>query len=96
MPVRCPHCGSAERQVNNGFNRTGSRRLRCQPCRRDYTPDPHPPGYDGETRAAALRLYLEGHGVREVARALGVNHQTIANWLNLLLRQIREHRTTED
>ena len=88
----CPYCGSAERQVRCGFNRTGSRRLRCQPCRRQYTPEPHPPGYDGETRAAALRLYLEGHGVREVARQLGVNHQTIANWLNLLRRQLRAAR----
>lgn len=76
-----------------GFNRTGSQRLLCRPCRRQYTPDPHPPGYDGETRAEALSLYLEGHGVREVARRLGVNHQTVANWLNLIRRQLRAHNT---
>lgn len=92
----CPYCGSAERQVRCGFNRTGSQRLRCQPCRRQYTPEPHPPGYDGQTRAAALRLYLEGHGVRETARRLGVNHQSVANWLNLLRRQLRANKRTGD
>jgi transposase-like protein len=78
---QCPHCQSAERQVKSGFNRTGSQRLQCQSCRRQYTPEPNPLGYDDKTREAALRLYLEGNGFRRIGRLLRVNHQTVANWV---------------
>ena len=88
----CPYCRSAERQVKSGFNRTGTQRIQCQPCRRQYTPQPRPLGWDGETRAAAIRLYLEGNGVRRIGRLLGVNHQSVANWINLLRAQLRVGR----
>ena len=79
---QCPHCQSTERQVKSGFNRTGSQRLQCQSCRRQYTPRPNPLGYDEKTREAALKLYLEGNGLRRIGRLLGVNHQSVANWVN--------------
>jgi transposase-like protein len=78
---QCPHCQSAERQVKSGFNRTGSQRLQCQTCRRQYTPEPNPLGCDEKTREAALKLYLEGNGLRRIGRLLSVNHQTVANWV---------------
>ena len=78
---QCPHCRSAERQVKSGFNRTGSQRLQCQACRRQYTPAPNPLGYDDKTREAALKLYLEGNGFRRIGRLLSVNHQSVANWV---------------
>ena len=78
---QCPHCESTERQVKSGFNRTGSQRLQCQACRRQYTPRPNPLGYDEKTREAALKLYLEGNGFRRIGRLLGVNHQSVANWV---------------
>ncbi len=78
---QCPHCHSAERQVKAGFNRTGSQRLQCQTCRRQYTPAPNPLGYDEKTKEAALKLYLEGNGFRRIGRLLGVNHQAVANWV---------------
>ena len=78
---QCPHCHSAERQVKSGFNRTGTQRLQCQSCRRQYTPAPNPLGYDEKTREAALKLYLEGNGFRRIGRLLSVNHQSVANWV---------------
>ena len=86
---QCPHCRSTERQVKSGFNRTGSQRLQCQACRRQYTPDPLPLGYDEKTRVAALKLYLEGNGFRRIGRLLGVNHQSVANWVNAAHAQLR-------
>jgi transposase-like protein len=79
---QCPHCRSAERQVKSGFNRTGTQRLQCQACRRQYTPAPNPLGYDDQTREQALKLYLEGNGFRRIGRLLSVNHQSVANWVN--------------
>ncbi|HEX8557858.1 MAG TPA: hypothetical protein VF668_07160 [Pyrinomonadaceae bacterium] len=85
---QCPYCQSAERQVKSGFNRTGSQRLQCQSCRRQYTPAPLPLGYDEKTREAALKLYLEGNGFRRIGRLLSVNHQTVANWVNAAHAQL--------
>jgi transposase-like protein len=86
---QCPHCRSAERQVKCGFNRTGTQRLQCQACRRQYTPAPNPLGYDDRTREAALKLYLEGNGLRRIGRLLSVNHQSVANWVNAAHAQLK-------
>jgi len=77
----CPYCQVTERQVKAGFNRTGSQRLQCQGCRRQYTPEPRPLGYSTATREMALKLYLEGNGFRRIARLLSVNHQSVVNWV---------------
>ena len=76
----CPHCHDRDRQVKAGRTRTGSQRFQCQLCRRQYTPDPKPLGYDHKTRETALKLYVEGNGIRRIGRLLSVNHQTVANW----------------
>jgi len=89
---QCPHCRSTERQVKSGFNRTGSQRLQCQSCRRQYTPAPLPLGYDDQTREAALKLYLEGNGFRRIGRLLGVNHQSVANWVNAAHARLKAQR----
>jgi transposase-like protein len=86
---QCPHCRSTERQVKSGHNRTGSQRLQCQSCRRQYTPRPNPLGYDDKTKEAALKLYLEGNGLRRIGRLLGVNHQSVANWVTAAHARLR-------
>ena len=86
---QCPYCHSAERQVKSGFNRTGSQRVQCQSCRRQYTPRPNPLGYADKTREAALKLYLEGNGFRRIGRLLSLNHQSVANWVNSAHTQLR-------
>ncbi|HZH30044.1 MAG TPA: hypothetical protein VEY11_04720 [Pyrinomonadaceae bacterium] len=65
-----------------GFNRTGSQRYQCQLCRRAYTPQPLPLGYNDKTREQAIKLYLEGNGFRRIGRLLSVNHQSVANRVN--------------
>ncbi len=91
---QCPHCRSAERQVKSGFNRTGTQRLQCQACRRQYTPAPNPLGYDDKTREAALKLYLEGNGFRRIGRLLSVNHQSVANWVTAAHAQLKARHPT--
>ena len=89
---QCPYCRSSERQVKSGFNRTGTQRLQCQSCRRQYTPVPNPLGYDDKTREQALKLYLEGNGLRRIGRLLWVNHQSVANWVNAAHARLRAKR----
>lgn len=80
--TRCPHCSSSEQQTKSGHTRTGSQRYRCKECQRIYTPDPKPLGYPEETKREAVRLYLEGTNFRRIGRVLGVNHQSVVNWVN--------------
>ena len=51
-------------------------------CQRIYTPEPKPLGYPEETKREAVRLYLEGTNFRRIGRVLGVNHQSVVNWVN--------------
>jgi transposase-like protein len=82
---KCTHCTSSEQQIKSGHTRTtrtGSQRYKCKECRRFYAPEPKPLGYPEETRREAVRLYLEGTNFRRIGRVLGVNHQSIINWVN--------------
>jgi transposase-like protein len=88
MSVQCPYCSSKEDQVKAGFNQTGSQRYKCKPCGRHYTPKPKPHGYSEEVRLQAVRLYLEGNSLRSIGRVLGVNHQSVANWVNAHAEQL--------
>src|SRR3954470_14476862 len=78
----CPCCGQTERVVKAGLNGTGSQRLRCQSCRRYFTPNPKPMGYDQATREMAGRLYLEGNSFRAIGRLLSVHYVSVINWVN--------------
>ena len=55
--------------------------MRCKRCGCRYTPVPRDHGYDEEVRLQALTLRLEGISLREIARLLDVNHQSVANWI---------------
>ena len=80
--IQCPHCSSSEQQTKSGHTKTGSQRYKCRECQRIYTPDPKPLGYPEETKREAVRLYLEGTNFRRIGRVLGVNHQSVINWVN--------------
>ena len=79
--AQCPHCGSDKRQTKAGRTATGSAPRHCVACDKDYTPDPKPQGYLPQTRKQALALVLEGMSLRAAARTVGVNPQSVANWL---------------
>ncbi len=77
----CPFCARTTGQVKAGRNPSGSQRYLCKPCRRRYTPERQPQGYDEQVRRQAVRLYIDGMNLRRIARQLGVVHQTVANWV---------------
>ncbi len=76
----CKHCGSSE-LIKAGFNPSGSQRYSCKTCQRTSTLSPSQNGYDAQTRIRALRLYIDGTGLRATARQLGVSPQSVANWV---------------
>ncbi len=85
---KCPYCQASERQVKNGWNSSGSQRMRCQICKRNHTPEPKPNGYEESVRTQALRMVSEGMSLRAVGRVLGVSPQSVANWLRAHAAQL--------
>jgi transposase-like protein len=54
----------------------------CEGCRRYFTPQPKPNGYDNALREQAVKLYLEGMSFRAVGRHLGIHYGSVVNWVN--------------
>ena len=79
---RCPHCQRTKRQVRAGFNTSGSQRYKCEFCKRRYTPEPNENSYPHAIRQQAVQLYVDGMNFRRIGRTLGVNHQSVINWVN--------------
>lgn len=79
---QCPHCQATEEQTTYGRTQRGSHRYKCRHCARVYTPDPLPLGSGDEVKREAVRLYLEGTDFRRIGRILGVNQQSVINWVN--------------
>ena len=77
----CPSCQS-ETLVKAGKNASGSQRYQCKHCKGYVTPAPKPKGHAPSLQTMALKLYLEGNGLRRIGRLLGVAHQTVTNWIN--------------
>lgn len=82
LPLACPTCGATTKQHRAGKNATGTARRECCHCGRTYTPEPKTQGYDLEVRRQALKLYVDGTNFRRIARHLGVNPQSVANWVD--------------
>jgi transposase-like protein len=70
------------RQIKVGKNRSGSQRYGCKICGEKYTPAPNLNGYPEDLHKQAILLCLDGQTFRSIARKLGVNHQTVVNWIN--------------
>jgi len=79
---RCPHCEATADQTIYGRTKRGSRRYKCRAYQRFYAPEPLPLGYGDDVKREAVRLYLEGANFRRIGRVLGVNHQSVINWVD--------------
>jgi transposase-like protein len=78
--LKCPYC-QTETLVKTGFNRSGSQRYRCKACKRYTTLTPKVNGHLCDDHEQALKLYLEGNGLRRIGRLRHVVHQTVSNWI---------------
>ena len=79
--MKCPSCGNEERQHKIGKTKAGSQRYRCYVCHRSYTPEKKAAGYSQAIRRKAIQLYVDGMNLRRIGRQLGINPQTVANWV---------------
>ena len=85
---KCPYCERSEQQIKAGRTKAGSQRYHCKVCQRTYTPEPKAMGYPEAVRQQAVKLVADGVNYRRAARQLGVNHQSVINWVNAAVAQL--------
>jgi transposase-like protein len=78
--MKCPKCEAKQQQQKNGKTSAGSQRYRCYSCGSSYTPEKKNQGYGKALRQKAIKMYIDGSGLRRTGRQLGIHHQTVANW----------------
>ena len=78
--MKCKWCGSMT-TVLDGKNPSGSQRCLCKACQRYFTPIAIRIDYEDDLKVVALRHYVDGNNYRRTGRQLGINHQTIVNWV---------------
>jgi transposase-like protein len=78
--MKCPKCEETRHQHKIGKTKAGSQRIRCYSCGCSYTPKKKVQGYDQALRQKAIKMYVDGAGLRRTGRQLGVHHQSVANW----------------
>ena len=78
---QCPKCGSVEKQVNAGYNRSGSQRCVCNLCNHKYTPSPKTRTYSEEAQKQALKIYYSGVSARGVGKIMGMSKANVLNWI---------------
>jgi transposase-like protein len=88
--MNCPKCEQKERQYKNGKTKAGSQRYRCHYCGHSYTPEKKVQGYGQAFRQKAIKMYIDGAGLRRTGRQLGIHHQTVANWAKEEAEQLPE------
>jgi transposase-like protein len=87
--MHCPKCRCVE-AVKNG-TKNQKQRYKCKNCGCNYTQSSLsriPP----ETKANAIKLYLEGVGFRGIERLTGIAHSTVISWVNKLGVEIERLR----
>jgi len=83
VAVQCPACGSEE-VVKYGRQPNGEQRYRCnnRDCaRRIFLLQYHNTGWVPEVKQQMVEMTLNGSGVRDTARVLGVSPTTVLSTL---------------
>ena len=78
--MNCPECDS-ERIRKNGF-RHGKQNHKCKDCGRQFVANPQTHrGYSDDVRRLCLKMYVNGMGLRAIARVTDIHHTTILHWV---------------
>ena len=82
--VACKHCGQTQQVKRYGTTRGGTQRYRCFDCGRTAPADRFVKTYTHKARdplvkAQITQLGLNGSGVRDTARVLGINRNTVSS-----------------
>jgi len=78
---QCPKCGQTEKQMNAGFNRSGTQRCVCRECKYKYTLNGKTQAIPDDTRKQAIKTYYSGVSARGVGKIFGMSKENVLNWI---------------
>lgn len=79
--MECPECKSKHIR-KNGKNKQNKQKYICVDCHRQFILDYEShKGYSDKLRKECLVMYLNGMGLRTIARVKKIHHTTVINWV---------------
>jgi len=78
---QCPKCGQTEKQMNAGFNRSGTQRCICRDCKYKYTFNGKTREHPAELRQKAIKTYYSGVSARGVGKIFGMGKENVLRWI---------------
>ncbi len=87
--IRCIHCESKD-IVKYGKQSNGTPRCKCKNCGKIFQSEYVSNGALPETKKMIIKMSLNGSGVRDIARVLGVNKNTVVDVLKKLKNFLQE------
>jgi len=86
IPVLCPNCQQAAAVYRHGKATDGTQRYRCTACRRPFQLQYRHKVREAGVRGKITEMALNGSGVRDTARVLGISPQTVMGELKKKLK----------
>ena len=83
QPIKCIICGS-ESVVKNGTQASGRQRLICKDCGKSFQNEYTSEGAKPETKLMVIKMSLNGSGIRDISRVLGISPNTTIDVLKKL------------
>jgi len=74
--VRCIHCKS-KKVVKTGKQTNGTPRCKCKDCGKTFQTEYLSRGASPETKKLIVKMALNGSGIRDTSRVLGVSQNTV-------------------
>jgi IS1 family transposase/transposase-like protein len=87
--ITCPRCGSLAIK-KNGRSKQGKQRFRCNYCFRQFLTDYSYQGCRPEIRRLIVPMTINGSGIRDITRVLGVSINTVLKTIRQAAEQVNE------
>jgi len=77
--MQCPNCGG--KQIRKNGHRRGKQNHICVACNRQFIEQYQPQGYNDDIKRLCLKMYVNGMGIRAIARVMEISHPSIITWI---------------
>jgi transposase-like protein len=83
IKIKCVHCQSKE-IVKMGYQKNGAPRCKCKNCGKTFQREYINKGAKPETKEMIIKMAVNGSGIRDTARVLGISKDTVMSVLKKL------------
>ena len=86
IEVTCRYCQRSDRVHKQGVSKSGHQRYRCEHCQRTFQLDYSNAVYKPGVKEQILEMAMNGSGIRDTARVLKVNMNTVMSTIKKIRR----------